>query len=188
MFDWMPVQSFHNSTANFRVHASVTFLVYGDNTTYCGMLFLNIWKLLLFNGDGFAGVQTTDPAMISLLYETFFTNCALILKIYSACSFMDVMFSSRNFWETSASCFSCTCTALLKANLIVSVFCTCATCSKWLQQDSVQKFWLLSGKIGKTILLLLLLFFQECTIQNFERLSMFPEHPINFHDFQEWIR
>ena len=31
--DYPPVQSFHNSAANFRVHTSVTFLVYGDERT-----------------------------------------------------------------------------------------------------------------------------------------------------------
>ena len=54
--------------------------------------FLNLWKCLLFTGDGFAGALSIDSAMFSLVYETFFTNGALIPKIYLACSFMG-MFS-----------------------------------------------------------------------------------------------
>ena len=33
--------------------------------------FLNVWKRLLFAGDGFAGAQSTDSAMLSLEHETF---------------------------------------------------------------------------------------------------------------------
>ena len=33
--------------------------------------FLNVWKRLLFAGDGFAGAQSIDSAMLSLEHETF---------------------------------------------------------------------------------------------------------------------
>ena len=39
--DYLPVQSFHNSTANYRVHKSVTFLVYGDKRPLLMVYFLN---------------------------------------------------------------------------------------------------------------------------------------------------
>ena len=45
-----PVQSFHNNIANFRVHASVTFhMTKGHFSWYA---FLNVWKHVLFTGDG----------------------------------------------------------------------------------------------------------------------------------------
>ena len=71
MFDCPPVQSFHNTTANFRVHASVTFssTVAKDHFSWC--TFLNIWKHLLFAGDGFGGVRSKDSAMFSIVCETF---------------------------------------------------------------------------------------------------------------------
>ena len=60
--------------------------------------FLNIWKRLLFTGDGFAGVQSTDSAMLSI--RNIFTNGTLIPKIYLACSITDAMFSSGNYGDT----------------------------------------------------------------------------------------
>ena len=33
--------------------------------------FLNVWKHLLFTGDGFAGARSVDLAMLSLAHETF---------------------------------------------------------------------------------------------------------------------
>ena len=33
--------------------------------------FLNVWKRLLFAGDGFAGAQSIDLAMLSLNHKTF---------------------------------------------------------------------------------------------------------------------
>ena len=80
--DCLPVKSFHNSTANFRVHASVNFL-----------------KMVLQVCDGFAGVRSIDSAMLSLQHEKFLTNGTRIVMIYSACSFMDAMFSLGNFRE-----------------------------------------------------------------------------------------
>ena len=69
-----PVQSFRNSIAHFRVHASVTFLVNGDERVkdqFSWDAFLNVWKWLLFTGDGFAGARSVDLAMLSLAHETF---------------------------------------------------------------------------------------------------------------------
>ena len=72
MLDCPPVQSFHNSTVNFTVHASVTFLVTtvteGHSSWYA---FLNVWKHLLFAGDGFAGARSIDSAMLSLTHKMF---------------------------------------------------------------------------------------------------------------------
>ena len=87
--------------------------------------FLNFWKRLLFAGDGFAGVRSFDSAMLSLEHETFFTNGALIPKIYLAC--VDAMFFSGNFRETFFVCFLCMHRALPRANLHVSIFCASVT-------------------------------------------------------------
>ena len=39
-----------------------------DHFSWC--TFLNVWKRLLFAGDGFAGAQSIDSAMLSLKHET----------------------------------------------------------------------------------------------------------------------
>ena len=61
------------------------------------------------------------------LTSNIFANGTLILQLHSACSFMDAMFSSKNFWKISASCLSCMCRALQRTNLHISVFPPCAT-------------------------------------------------------------
>ena len=64
-------QSNHIITANFRVHASVTFLTNGDERPFLMVAFLNVWKRLLFTGDGFSGARSIDSAMLFLDFETF---------------------------------------------------------------------------------------------------------------------
>ena len=67
--------------------------------------------------------------MLSLEHETFFfTNGALIPKIYLASSFANAMFSSGNSRETLfASCLAHTCRALPRENLHISIFRACTT-------------------------------------------------------------
>ena len=62
----LPVQSFHTSTVNLRVHTSVTFLVNSDKGNFSQYFSPNIWKPLFFTGNGLAGVQSVDSAIPSL--------------------------------------------------------------------------------------------------------------------------
>ena len=127
--------------------------------------------------------QQTQPCT-----RTIFTNGALILKIYSACSFADAKFSSGNFEKTSsASCLSRTHRALLRANLHISVFHACTTHPKVALLSSCTKAsTTLQGKSKRLYLLLLFLWTTESG--TFKRQSIFPECAVDFHDFQEQIR
>ena len=71
MLDCPPVQSFHNSTVNFRVHAVSPFSSTVTKGHFSRNAFLNIWKRLLFTGESFAGVWSIDSAMPSFEHETF---------------------------------------------------------------------------------------------------------------------
>ena len=101
-----------------------------STVTKCHFLwyaFSNIWRCLIFTGDSHAFLHIWNV----------FINVALILKSYLAWSFVDVMFSSGNFGETSsASCLSCTCRALPRANLHISVLRTCPTPQKAVSESS----------------------------------------------------
>ena len=100
-----------------------------------------------------------------------FTNGILILKIYFACSFADAMFSSGNSGETSsASHLSHMHRALSRANPQISVLCAFTTHPKVALVSS-------GNRKG------LFLFVTNDKIHNFERLSIFPKCPIDFHDF-----
>ena len=152
--------------------------------------FLNVWKRLLLVGVRFAGARAIDLAMLSLEHETFFTNGALVRMIHSACSFA----MQRSFWELRrnfffALCLSCTCRALPRVNLHISVFRTCAPRPRVaLVSSSTKALATLWEKLERLCLLLFFFFINE-RIWNFrERLSVFPECPIDFDDFPEQIR
>ena len=105
--------------------------------------FLKVWKLLLLSKHRFARVQSTGSATRTW---NVFTNGALILKMYSACSFTAQMFSLRNFRETSSAlCHSHMCRALLKANLHI-----CSSRMRNASRSDFHKFWYKSfGNLGK---------------------------------------
>ena len=131
MLDHQPVQSFHNSTVNFRVHASVTFLVYGDEKPLLMGCFLKRLETSPFHKKWFCMCTVNRLSHAFPHTWDIFTNGALILKIYSACSFANGMFSSGNFEGTSsASCLSRKHKAFLRANLYISVFRACTTLQK----------------------------------------------------------
>ena len=122
------VQSFHNSTAKFRVHASVTFLIYGDERPLLMVCFLKCLGMSPFCWRRFCRFMINTLSHAFPCTQNIFTNGALIPKIYSACSFTGPTFSSGNFGETSsASCLLPTCRAFPRANLHISVFCACTT-------------------------------------------------------------
>ena len=123
-----PVQSFHNSSVNFRIHASVTFLLNGDERPLLMVRFLKHLETSPFHWRWFCGCVINRLGHAFPRTWNIFTNGTLILKIYSAYNFADVMFSSGNFVETFLrSCLSCMRRALPRANLHISIFCTCAT-------------------------------------------------------------
>ena len=99
--DSPPVQSYHHSTANFRVHASVTFLVYGDERPLLMVCFLKRLETSPFCWSRFCRCVINRLGHAFPRTRNIFTNGAMILKIYLACSFTDAMFSSGNFGETS---------------------------------------------------------------------------------------
>ena len=114
-----------------------------------------IWyALLMFGNISFCRCAINRLSHALPRIQNIFTNGAMIRKIYSACSFADVMFSSGNFGETSsASCLSCTRRATLRTNLHISVFLHMQKTSK----SSFGKFPYkkprpLSGKIRKLAL------------------------------------
>ena len=119
----LPVQSFHNSTGNFRGHISWD-------------VSLNVWKRLLFTGDAFAGAWSIDTAILSLEHE-------ILLQMVPWLRWSIWLADSQcSLWETSeklllvASCPLCTCRTLPRANLNILVFRTCPLRPKWLS-----KFW-----------------------------------------------
>ena len=93
-------QSFHNGTANFRVHTSVTFFINGDERPLLMGCFLKCLETSPFCGRWFCRCAINRLGHAFPWTRNIFTNGALVPKIYSACSFMDVMFSSGNFRET----------------------------------------------------------------------------------------
>ena len=66
--------------------------------------FLNVWKRLLFTGDGFAGVQSIDSGMLSLKRETFFIWHSDSEKLFGLqlhrCDFL-----FRKLWRNFFFCF-----------------------------------------------------------------------------------
>ena len=98
--DCLPGQSFHNSTANFRVHTSVTFLVNGDERPLLMVCFLKRLETSPCRWRWFCRRTINRLCHAFPRTQNIFTNGALIPKTYSTCSFADAMFSSGNFRET----------------------------------------------------------------------------------------
>ena len=138
----LPVQSFHNIPANFRIHASVTFLVYHDKRTLFMVFFLErletsflletVWQRQF----GRCTISRLNQAVP--LTQNLFANGALILKLFAS-SFADAMFSPGNFGgSSSASCLSHMHRALSR-NLHISVMCACQTPPKLASLSSSTK-------------------------------------------------
>ena len=70
MLDFLPVQSFHNSSGNFKFQASL-FSSTVMKSHFSWRAIFDVWKHLLFTRDGFAGMRSIDSAMLSLAHETF---------------------------------------------------------------------------------------------------------------------
>ena len=145
--------------------------------------FLGVWKHLSFAGDGLKDAQSEDSAMLSLSHKIFFAKGALILKLYSACSFADVMFSSANFGATSP--------ALSFAHAqTTSVNKSACFCLSHMYNMPGRSLLSSSTKTEKT--LSTLRNNRKCgvchpppppnKIWTFEKLCIYLEHPFDFHE------
>ena len=124
MLDCPPVQSLQNSTANFRVSPFSSMVKKGH---FSWDAFFNIWKCLLFAGDGYAGKQSIDLAMISLKHETFLQMAPWFWRSIWLAAWQ-MQFSPQKTLEKFrfASYLLHMRRALPRANLHISVFCACA--------------------------------------------------------------
>ena len=167
-----PVQSFHNSTANFRVHARVTFLINSDERPLLMVCFLKHLETSPFRLRQFCRCPITRLDHAFSRTWNILTNGAPIPKIYLACSSTDVMFSSVNFRETFF-CFlsSPTHRAFPRANLHTHIFRTCATRPKKASLSFDTKASATLGENQKGRVSLLLLFHEW---QNPELLRGYP--------------
>ena len=147
---------------------------------------LNVWTRLLFRGDGFANAQSIDSAMLSLENETFLQMSPWFWRsIPLAASWMQC-----SLWETLEKLFFalslfCMRRALLRVNLHILLLCMC-TASKSGCGKFRQKLQLLSGKIRKTVFVVLV-FKSMRESRTFEKLAVFLEHPTDFDNFPEQI-
>ena len=89
--------------------------------------FLNVWKHLLFTGDGFAGARSIDSAMLSLKHKMLLQmapwprQSIWLVASWIQCSLQETL--EKLFFP---SCLSCMRRALLRANLHTSIFRTFA--------------------------------------------------------------
>ena len=88
--DCPPVQSFHNTTVNFRVHAHVTFLVNGGERPLLMVYFLKRLKTSPFCWRWFCSCTINRLRHAFHCTRNISTNGALI-PIYWACSFTDAL-------------------------------------------------------------------------------------------------
>ena len=160
---WMPA-----SPANFRVHTRVILLIYSDERPLLIVCFFQCLETSHFCCRWFSRhaiyrLSHTFPSTWNV-----FTYGAPILKIYSACSFMDIR---------------CSLLETLEELRQLHVFYACA-----------EHFWeqicmFLASMHAQSIRKWLgHFFFMNDKIQNSERLSIFPERPNDFNDFQESIQ
>ena len=90
MLGCLPVLSL---TANFRVHARVTFLVCGDERPLLKVCFLKRLKTSLFHWRWFGWCTINRLSHTFPRAQNVSANVGLILELYLACSFADVLFS-----------------------------------------------------------------------------------------------
>ena len=158
MLDCPPVQSFHNTTAKFRVHASVTFLVNGGRRPLLMMYFLKRLETSPFHRRWFSRCAINRLNHAFHCTRNNYTNGALT-----------DLFSWQlrgNFSETSsASCLSRMHRALPRINLHYF----CLSCMRITSKSEFGKFQ--HKHFGysqeKSKRQCLLLFFIDNRIQNF---------------------
>ena len=134
--DCPPVQSYHNSTKNPRVHANVTFLINGDESPLLMVCFLKWLEMSPFRWRQFCRCATNRLGHAIPQTQNVFTNGAWFQRsIQLAASWIRCSLRETFF----ASCLSCTCRALPRANLHISVFCTCIMRPKVVSESSSTK-------------------------------------------------
>ena len=87
-FDCPQVQTFHNTTANFKVNASVTFLVNGGDRPLLMVYFLKCLETYPFRWRWFCRCAINRLGHAFCRTQNIFTKGTLI-PIYSACSFAE---------------------------------------------------------------------------------------------------
>ena len=173
---------------NLRVHTSVTFLVIGDERPLFMVRFLRHLETSPFHWRQFCRCVINRLGHAFPRTRNIFTNGALIPKIYSACSFEDAMFSSGNFGETSL-CFVSFAhvQSTSKSKSAYFYLLPLHNASK----SGFGKSWHKSFSYSQTKSEMLCLFGVVVSWMTesgtFERLSVFPERPIDFDDFPEQI-
>ena len=131
MLDCPPVQSYRNSTANFRVHRSATFLLNGNKRPLLMVCFLKHLETSPFSWRQFC------RCAIKRLGHAFPWTRKHFYKWHPDSEDLfglqlcrrDVLFGKlwRNFF---ISCLSCVRRAFPRANLHIFIFHTCAACLK----------------------------------------------------------
>ena len=172
-----PVRSYHSTTANFRVHESVAFLVNGGERPLLMVYFFKRLEPSPFPWRWFYRCAINRLGHAFHCTQNIFTNGALI-PIYSAWNFGGT---------SSASRLSRTRTALQRVHLHYSSFVHVQHVPKLtsVSSDTITLATLGKNQKGRVCCSYSL---QMTKSGTFEMLSLFPERAIDFHDFQEQIR
>ena len=155
--DCLTVQSFHNSTTNFRVHTSVTFLINSDERLLLMVFFLEHLKTSLFHWKQFGRCVISRPSHAFPLTQNILAHSALMLLGLKLRGY-SVLFRKlwRNFFcfmslthaqSTSQNKSACFCLLHMR-NVSISGF------SKF----RYKKLQLLLGKIRKAVSALIISF------------------------------
>ena len=162
--DCPPAQSFCNSTANFRVHTSVTYLINGHERPLLMGCFLKCLEISPFGWRWFCGRAINTLSQTFLWTRNIFTNDALIPQIYPACSFADAMFSLEKLFLL---CVFCACAEHFQEQICIFVFHACAPRQKVASVSSGTKASATLWKIWKGRVFVLFCFFMNQRIWNF---------------------
>ena len=138
--------------------------------------FLNVWKCLLFAGDGFAGAWLIDLAMLSIIHKTFLQMAPWFLSIRLAAL---LKFWRNFFWFKSFAHVQST----SKRN--------CASFLSFVNTQRIQsdlgkfphKCYSYSQEKSKRQCLLFFFSWMKAS-ETFERLSVFAERAIDFMIFR----
>ena len=165
-------------TSEFTQVSPFSSMVAKGHFSWC--TFLNVWKCLLFAGDGFAGAWLIDLAMLSIIHKTFLQMAPWFLSIRLAAL---LKFWRNFFWFKSFAHVQST----SKRN--------CASFLSFVNAQRIQsdlgkfphKCYSYSQEKSKRQCLLFFFSWMKAS-ETFERLSVFADRAIDFHDFQEQIR
>ena len=183
----LPVQSFHNSPGTFRVHASVTFLVNGDNRPLLMGCFLKCLEMSPFCWRWFC------RCMINRLGRAFPQTQNIFDKWHPDSDDLfslqlcrcNVLFRKlrRNFLLLRV--FRARAEHFQKQICIFLSFAHAHRIKKWLWKVRAQKLQLLSEKIKKAVFVFVFSWMRES--RTLEWLSVYLECPIDFDDIREQI-